>query len=133
MIQLYEGTNGNECVFTLNENTTIEAPIYYLFEFIKEDTNVSVTFLATDLTWNRIRFNLFNIELVEEINIDFTNSKINLKSGRYKYNIYQQHSSSNLIPAAAISIIERGFVEVNIPIEDIAYDEQSKINITYNG
>ena len=133
MIQLNEGTSGNIVALTLNENTTISAPIYYLFEFIGQDTNTSVEFLATDTTWDRCRFNLFNIELVSVANIDLTQAKINLSGGRYKYNIYQQNSSSNLIPANALGVVETGFVQVNIPITQTVYVDQENNNIVYNG
>lgn len=133
MIQLNEGTAGNIVALTLNENTTIEAPIYYLFEFIGQDTNTSIAFLATDTTWYRGRFNKFNIELVDAVDQDLTQAKINLSGGRYKYNIYQQNSSSNLIPASALGIVETGFVQVNIPITQTTYDNQENNNIVYNG
>lgn len=133
MIELNEGTTGNIAIFTLNENTTIAAPIYYLFEFIGQDTNVSKTFLATDTTWDRCRFNKFNIELVSAANEDLTIGKINLSGGRYKYNVYQQNSSSNLVTASANGIVERGFVEVQIPRFVTEYDGQSSTWSEYTG
>jgi hypothetical protein len=133
MIQLNEGTAGNIVALTLNENTTISAPIYYLFEFIGQDTNTAITFLATDTTWNRCRFNKFNIELVDAVDQDLTQAKINLSGGRYKYNIYQQNSSSNLVPALALGIVEKGFVDVNIPITQTVYNDQNNNNIVYGG
>jgi len=133
MIQLNEGTSGNICVFTLNENTTITAPIYYLFEFIGVDSNTPKSFLATDTTDNKCRFNQFTIFLVTAANEDLTIGKLNLSGGRYKYNVYQQNSSSNLIPADAGSIVELGFVEVQIPIFQTIYNDQTNTKIIYNG
>ena len=127
MIQLNESTTGNIVVLTLNEDTTIQAPINYLFEFISTDTNVSKTFLpGTDPTNKRCYYNEYRIYLVAIVDEDLLDGKVNLKRGRYKYNIYQQNSTTNLDTNLSGSIIEKGFVSVNIPIIEKDYDGNEK-------
>ena len=62
------------------EKTTL-SPVYYLFEFIDEDTNTSKLFTGVDISTNKPRYNEFVIELTEGVE-DLLNSVINLQ----KYN-----------------------------------------------
>lgn len=134
MIQLNESTTGNVVILTLNEDTTISAPINYLFEFISTESKSSKIFLpGTDLTTNRTYYNEYRIYLVQVVDEDLLDGKIFLERGRYKYNIYQQNSSTNLDVDLADSIIEKGFVSVNIPIIESDYDGNEKEFKIYYG
>ena len=67
----------NKSVFTLFEKTTL-SPVYYLFEFIDEDTNTSKLFTGVDISTNKPRYNEFVIELTTNGIEDLLNSVINL-------------------------------------------------------
>jgi len=127
MIELTGSTSGSTVALTLNEDTTLNGTsgvdFFYLFEFIGTDTNVSYTFLATDTSTNKVRYNKFQIYVVNTVDEDRTIGKIDLSGGRYKYNIYQQYSSSNLDTSLANGIVEIGFVDINVPIIQTIYTD----------
>ena len=141
MILINESTAGNTISLTLNEETTLNGTsgidYNYLFEFIGTDTNVSYTFLVEDTSTNKTRYNKFLIYLVATANEDRTIGKIDLEGGRYKYNIYQQYNLTNLDTSLAQSIVEIGFVDVNIPILQTTYTDTDtgtdSENIVYGG
>ena len=131
MIQINQGTAGNLSVFTLNEQTTIVAPVHYLFQFEGLNSGYSKVFMGVELSWNLCRFNMINIELVDEIDEDLYDSKINLAGGRYNYTVYQQNSPTNLDINLTEGVVEQGFVSVNIPEVINSYDNNDKNNIIY--
>lgn len=103
----------SKVVLTLAESVTIDAPVYFLFEFISDDKLTSKFFTAEDITTNYCRYSEFEIELttgVEDPLIGIINLPLN---GYYKYNIYQQNDETNLDPDLASGIIENGKVYVN--------------------
>ena len=63
---LLNRSSSNNSVFTLYEKTTL-SPVYYLFEFIDEDTNTSKLFTGVDISTNKPRYNEFVIELTEGV------------------------------------------------------------------
>jgi len=100
----------NNCIFTLAEKTTL-TPVYYLFEFINTQDDSILTFTCTDISVNKLRYNEFEIE--ETSNEDRLTGKITLDLlGSYKYNIYEQSSSTNLLVANSGSLIETGRIDV---------------------
>lgn len=101
--------SGNEVVLTLSEKTSITNPTY-LFEFINDATKVTKTFIANDYSNNKERFNIFDI--IETSTEDLLNGRVSLEIGSYKYNIYEQTSSTNLIVANAHALVENGKVDV---------------------
>ena len=102
----------SKVVLTLSELVTIDAPAYFLFEVISDDTKVSTFFTAEDISTNACRYNEFDITLTGGAT-DPTIGLIDLElNGYYKYQIYQQADQFNLDPNQASGIIEYGKVYV---------------------
>lgn len=106
-ILLTKSTNNTNVSLTLKEKTTLY-PVYYLFEFENDQTKVKYYQIFTDVstvTYNQRVWNVFNIEVV---NSGSGANKIILgNTGTYRYNIYEQSSSSNLDPTG-LTVVERG-------------------------
>ena len=92
----------NEVVFTLSEKTTL-SNVYYLFEVIDDQSNDKYYFVLSDTSTNKERYSLLTI--IEGTTVTFTNI------GFYKYNVYEQTSSSNLNPNG-LNLIENGKLKV---------------------
>ena len=92
----------NTVVLTLAEKTTI-TNAYYLFEFTSDETNEVKYVIPTDISVNKLRYNEF--EITEPTNVSLT-------SGTWKYRIFEQSSSTNLIVANATNLVENGKVDV---------------------
>lgn len=101
MIHFIKGQT-TKVVVTLKEKQTLLAP-NYLFYFTSRATDKTKAFVVlgnTDVSNFKDRFNAFNIA---------TNSYFaNYESGEYTYAIYEQTSSSNLLPALATTLLELG-------------------------
>jgi len=126
----------NTVALTLTEKSTITAtPVYYLFEFINDESNVSKLFTATDISTNKSRYNEFVIETTEGVE-DLLTGVIKLDTkGFYKYNIYEQLSSNNLLIENTTSLVEKGkvyFNDVELPVKS-EYSGQSDTETVYNG
>lgn len=108
MIKILKG-NDNNCVFTLNEKTTID-PVFYILEiYSNQDHNTKLMLLQNDISSNKNRWNQF---VITENDIeDINNSIITLKSGSYDYFVWQS-SVSTLDVSLADSIIESGKIVV---------------------
>lgn len=107
----------NTCFFTLSERTTLD-PVYYLFELINTADNTIKTFLAEDISTNKLRGNEFEIEETQSENR--LTGKITLDLiGDYTYNIYEQSSSTNLDTSLTGNLVETGRVDL---IEDVTED-----------
>lgn len=107
----------NTCFFTLSERTTLD-PVYYLFELINTADNTIKTFLAEDISTNKIRGNEFEIEETQSENRLIGKITLDL-IGDYTYNIYEQSSSTNLDTSLTGSLVETGRVDL---IEDVTED-----------
>jgi hypothetical protein len=106
---LINKNSSNEVVLTLSERTSITSPTY-LFEFINDSTKQTKVFISQDLSINKERNNLFNIiETATEVPLT---GRVSLTIGDWKYNIYQQASTTNLVVANASGLVENGRVEV---------------------
>jgi hypothetical protein len=106
MIHLIKG-QVNKITLTLSEKATLTSP-NYLFYFKSRNTNETVAFVIlnnADLSTYKSRFNAFNIT----VNSYFANKL----PGEWTYNIYEQISTSNLIPANATSLLESGQATLN--------------------
>jgi|GEM_PF-1066173 len=137
MIKLLQNQTNNITV-TLYENTTIVSPVYYLFQFINDDTNESVYCTATDISPNTVRYNNFDITLVDANSSpapEPTLGIITLKpSGSWKYNVYQQASETNIDPLLTGDLVETGRVSVigDVVPEKVTYtSEENKTNTVY--
>ena len=109
MIKLQKDTI-NRVVVTLTEKVTIPAPVYFLFEFISDDTKISKIFTATDISNNICRYNEFTIEETDGVE-DLLNGIIDLEpNGYYHYNIYQMSDPTNLDISLTSGVAETGKV-----------------------
>jgi len=133
MIVLENGVS-NKVALTLTEKATLTTP-YYLFEFIDDDSNISILFTGADISTNTNRYNEFLIE----VNLspeDLLDSKIELVTkGYYKYNVYEQVSATNLLIANTTSLVENGkmyFNDIVLPIKK-EYTDESNTKFVYNG
>jgi hypothetical protein len=106
---LINKNSSNEVVLTLSEKTSIASPTY-LFEFINDATKETKLFISQDYSNNKERFNIFNIiETSTEVPLT---GRVSLSVGNWKYNIYQQTSTTNLVVANSGAKVENGRVDV---------------------
>lgn len=106
MIHLIKG-QVNKIILTLSEKATLTSP-NYLFYFKSRNTNETVAFVIlnnADLSAYKERFNAFNITVSSYF--------ANKLPGEWSYQIYEQTSSSNLIPSQATSMVESGQATLN--------------------
>jgi len=131
MIKIIKGQS-NIIVLTLTEKCTLTNP-FFLFRFINDESKVSYTFVAQDTSIHTDRYNRFTI--TETSTPTLTASEVALPlPGFYHYEIYEQTSSTNLNYTLATGIVELGKVKViGTATSTTAYDNQTKINIIYNG
>lgn len=131
MIKLTRNTVNTNIALTLTEKVTISNP-YFLFEFTKDMTDVSYYVIAADTSTETQRYNLFSIT---EGGADPTNGNVTLGlEGFYKYNIYEQASSTNLDPSG-LTLVESGkmkllgdtqtFTKHSISVDYIAHNPLS--------
>lgn len=117
-------------MFTLFERTTL-SPVYYLFEFIKKGTLVSVFCVAEDVSTSTNRSNEFIIKDTASPNPLL--GEINLEPGEYIYKIYEQSSPTNLNPSG-LNIVECERLTVKpyevVPTE---YTNNDLTNVEYSG
>ena len=106
---LINKNSSNTCILTLSERTTL-SNAKYLFEFINDSTKQTKTFLCADISTNKERCNEFVI--TENATENLLTGTVSLTIGDWKYNIYQQTSSTNLIVANSGALVENGKVEV---------------------
>ena len=134
MIKILKNSS-NRAVFTLNEDTTLTgSSIYYLFQFINDDTDNSVLFTGEDISENPSRFNEFTIVETGSTYTNLTASTINLEpSGFWKYNVYQQSSPTNLSVSSTDGLVETGKVQVigTVVPTEITYTGQTDNNTVY--
>lgn len=105
MIYLRKGYTDN-IVVTLKEKQTLSTP-YYLFYFKHRSSNDVVAFVlanAADTSSYKDRFNKFSINAVTY----FTNKL----AGEWEYSVYEQTSSTNIIPASATNLLETGIMRL---------------------
>jgi hypothetical protein len=106
---LINKNSSNEVVLTLSEKTSITSPTY-LFEFTNDSTKQTKVFISADYSNNKERFNIFNIiETSTEVPLT---GRVSLTVGNWKYNIYQQTSTTNLVVANSGGLVENGRVDV---------------------
>jgi hypothetical protein len=106
MIHLIKG-QVNKIILTLSEKATLTSP-NYLFYFKSRNTNETVAFVIlnnADLSAYKERFNAFNITVSSYF--------ANKLPGEWSYQIYEQTSTSNLIPSQATSLLESGQASLN--------------------
>jgi hypothetical protein len=138
MITLQQNTVNSNIILTLSENVTLTgSPVYFLFRFIDETTNVEKIFSAADTSTNIERFNNFTITLTGASFENLTGGTINLPvDGKLKYEAYEMYNPSNLALSGTSGVIlETGLVQVsgstNMQIITNSYSGQSNTYNTY--
>lgn len=123
---LINKNSSNNCILTLSERTTL-TNVKYLFEFTNDSTKEVKTFISADISLNKLRYNEFVI--IENATENLLNGTVSLTVGDWKYNIYEQTSSTNLIVANSGALVENGKVEVKGTVTNLA--EFTGEQITY--
>jgi len=122
----------NKVVLTLSERTTI-LDATYLFTFINDQSDVIKSFIAEDISVNKIRYNQFAIE--ENAVENLLNGVVSLEQeGSWTYAIREQASVSNLIVANSGAIVEIGIVKVfDSSAAILTFTEQTTEIKVFNG
>lgn len=110
MLVINKNSN-NTLILTLTEKVTIASPTF-LFKLTNDLTRESVLFLSANLSSYKDRYDKF---LITE-----TSGTINASSGviilnptgYWKYQIFEQASTSNLLESATGSMVENGKIKV---------------------
>ena len=105
MILINKNTT-NTVILTLSEKTTL-TNAKYLFEVTNDMSNEVKCFIAADISTNKLRYNEF--EFIENVTENLLMGTFSLTlSGFYKYNVYEQASTTNLDPLLALNLIDKG-------------------------
>lgn len=112
MIQLTNGLNQN-IIFTLTEKSVLLNP-NYLFQFKFDQTNEVKLFFAEDYSLNKARYNMFNFNLINDINNEVLTGgtpSIYLKNyGFYSYSIFE--TTGNTLSTSGLTEVEFGRVNL---------------------
>ena len=101
----------NTLILTLTEKVTIASPTF-LFKFTNDLTRESILFISANLSTYKDRYDKF---LITETSgtINASSGVINLNpTGFWKYEIFEQASSTNLLESATGAKIENGKLKV---------------------
>ena len=101
----------NTLILTLTEKVTIVSPTF-LFKFTNDITRESVLFISTNLSAYTDRYDKF---LITETSgtINASSGVINLNpTGFWKYEIFEQASTTNLLESLTGAKVENGKVKV---------------------
>ena len=110
MLVINKNSN-NTLILTLTEKVTIASPTF-LFKLTNDLTRESVLFLSANLSSYKDRYDKF---LITETSgtINASSGVINLNpTGYWKYQIFEQASTSNLLESATGSMVENGKIKV---------------------
>lgn len=131
MILINKNTT-NIVILTLSEKTTLTNAVY-LFEVINDMSNEVKCFIAADVSTNKLRYNEF--EFIEKTTEDLLNGTFSLTlSGFYKYNVYEQASTTNLNPLLALNLIDKGKLNVVSQLSDYpVYTGNENNTVVYGG
>lgn len=131
MILINKNTT-NTVILTLSEKTTLTNAVY-LFEVINDMSNEVKCFIADDISTNKLRYNEF--EFIENVTEDLLNGTFSLElSGFYKYNVYEQTSTTNLDPLLALNLIDKGKLNVVSQLSSYpVYTGNQNTTIVYGG
>jgi hypothetical protein len=122
----------NKVILTLSEKTTL-TNAKYLFEVINDMSNTVKCFIAADISTNKLRYNEF--DFIENATEDLLNGTFSLTlSGFYKYNVYEQASTTNLNPLLALNLIDKGKLNVVSQLSDYpVYTGNENNTVVYGG
>lgn len=108
---LINKNSNNTLVLTLTEKATIASPTY-LFKFTNDLTRESVLFIAANLSAYTDRYDKF---LITETSgaVNTSSGVINLSpTGFWKYEIFEQASTTNLLQSLTGAMVENGKLKV---------------------
>lgn len=127
---IYKNTTNN-IDFSGFEAGVLISP-YYLFEFVKDDNKSKTYCIGVDTSTNKVKHNLCVI--TETASPNALNGEVNLIEGFYTVNIYEQASSSNLIPTGLTKVETKVLrvIPTIVPTQK-AYDGYTKTQNVYNG
>jgi hypothetical protein len=122
----------NKVILTLSEKTTL-TNAKYLFEVINDMSNTVKCFIAADISTNKLRYNEF--DFIENVTENLLNGTFSLTlSGFYKYNVYEQASTTNLDPLLALNLIDKGKLNVVSQLSDYpVYTGNENNTVVYGG
>ena len=131
MILINKNTT-NTVILTLSEKTTL-TNAKYLFEVTNDMSNEVKCFIAADISTNKLRYNEF--EFIENVTENLLIGTFSLTlSGFYKYNVYEQASTTNLDPALALNLIDKGKLNVVSQLSDYpVYTGNENNTVVYGG
>lgn len=131
MILINKNTT-NKVILTLSEKTTL-TNAKYLFEVINDMSNTVKCFIAADISANKLRYNEF--DFIENVTENLLNGTFSLTlSGFYKYNVYEQASTTNLNPLLALNLIDKGKLNVVSQLSDYpVYTGNENNTVVYGG
>ena len=131
MILINKNSN-NYLWLTLAEKTTLSNPTY-LFKFTNDLTKECVRFICSaNLSTNTQRYDEFLITETSGTN-NYTSGVITLSpTGFWKYEVYEQSSTTNLNEALSTGLVESGKVNVQgTATISTTYDSQGKTFVAY--
>jgi len=122
----------NKVILTLSEKTTL-TNAKYLFEVINDMSNTVKCFIAADISTNKLRYNEF--DFIENVTENLLNGTFSLTlSGFYKYNVYEQASTTNLNPLLALNLIDKGKLNIVSQLSDYpVYTGNENNTVVYGG
>ena len=130
MILINKNTT-NKVILTLSEKTTL-MNAKYLFEVTNDMSNAVKCFIAADISTNKLRYNEF--DFIENVTENLLNGTFSLElSGFYKYNVYEQTSTTNLNPLLALNLIDKGKLNVVSQLSDYPVYTGNENNIVVYG
>lgn len=129
---LIEKDTTNTVILTLSEKTTL-TNVVYLFEVTCDESSEVICFIAEDISTNKYRYNEFHF--IENVTEDLLNGTFTLAlQGFYKYNVYEQTSTTNLDPALATNLIDKGKLKCFEAVADKpTYSGNQITTVVYNG
>jgi len=96
-------------------------------------SNTVKCFIAADISANKLRYNEF--DFIENVTENLLNGTFSLTlSGFYKYNVYEQASTTNLNPLLALNLIDKGKLNVVSQLSDYpVYTGNENNTVVYGG
>lgn len=103
----------NDVILELTSVSSLLSP-NYLFK-LTQDTDVSniTYFTGTDLSTFKCRYNRFEVIETGTTYVNLTASTVNLRSGSYRYDVYESTASTLSVSATTGTIISTGKAIVN--------------------
>lgn len=118
-------------ILTLTEKVTLTNP-KFLFEFINNQSQVKYYCISANLSAYKERYDSFNLQLKSSPNNLL--GELDLPVGEYDYNVYEQASTTNLIPTG-LNKLENGkcIVFNSSPSTTTEYNGATLTDVIYEG